>query len=67
MRALNQMRRAAVLIPSNIAEGKGRSTAREFALFLCHAVDHCQNWEHNRQLLNNLATWERLTRRESRT
>jgi four helix bundle protein len=31
------MRRAGVSIPSNIAEGKGRSSDREFVLFLCHA------------------------------
>jgi four helix bundle protein len=33
----NQMRRAAVSVPSNIAEGKGCSTDKDMSLFLCHA------------------------------
>lgn len=33
----DQIRRSAVSVPSNIAEGKGRSSDREFALFLSHA------------------------------
>jgi len=30
----NQLRRASVLIPSNIAEGQGRSTTKDFVHFL---------------------------------
>jgi four helix bundle protein len=33
----NQLRRAAVSVPSNIAEGKGRCTDKEFLLFLHYA------------------------------
>ncbi len=33
----SQLRRAAVSIPSNIAEGKGRTTRKELNAFLCHA------------------------------
>jgi four helix bundle protein len=32
-----QMRRSAVPVPSNIAEGKGRNSQREFSQFLFHA------------------------------
>ncbi|HXE43309.1 MAG TPA: four helix bundle protein, partial [Candidatus Baltobacteraceae bacterium] len=34
---ISQMRRAAVSVPSNIAEGQARHTAGEFVLFISHA------------------------------
>ena len=41
----NQMRRAAVSIASNIAEGYGRSTKGEYLLFLGHAPGSCSELE----------------------
>ena len=44
-----QMRRSAVSIPSNIAEGKGRTTKKELIHFLCHSRG--SNYELQTQIL----------------
>jgi four helix bundle protein len=42
---VSQMRRAAVSIPSNIAEGQARRSSREFAQFLSHALGSLAEFE----------------------
>jgi four helix bundle protein len=41
----NQMRRAAVSVPSNVAEGQGRSSTRDFLHFLAIATGSLQELE----------------------
>ena len=50
----SQLRRAAVSVPSNIAEGCGRSSKREFALFLCHARGSLLEVETQLEIARNL-------------
>ena len=50
----NQMRRAAVSVPSNIAEGFGRDSDRGFAVFLAQARGSLYELETQLELARNL-------------
>jgi four helix bundle protein len=50
----SQMGRAAVSIPSNIAEGKGRTSDRDFVVFLCHASGSLLELETQALIARNL-------------
>ena len=50
----SQMRRAAVSIPSNIAEGKGRDSTKEYFQFLCRARGSLLELETQIEIARNL-------------
>ena len=50
----NQIRRCAVSIPSNIAEGKGRRSKREYYQFLCRARGSLFELETQLEIASNL-------------
>jgi four helix bundle protein len=54
----NQMRRAAVSIPSNIAEGKGMRTDAEFARFLFHARGSLMELQTQIMIARQLKYWK---------
>ena len=54
----NQMRRAAVSIPSNIAEGKGMRTDAEFARFLFHARGSLMELQTQIMIARQLRYWK---------
>jgi|SRR3954464_9013622 four helix bundle protein len=58
----SQMRRAAVSIPSNIAEGKGRRTDKDFCMFLFHARGSLLELETQLLLAGELGYLEILAR-----
>jgi four helix bundle protein len=55
----SQMWRAAVSVPSNIAEGKGHRSDPEFVRFLFHARGLCSNLRRRFQLRDGYNTCQR--------
>ncbi|MEW7289135.1 four helix bundle protein [Aquimarina sp. 2304DJ70-9] len=51
---ISQINRCAVSIPSNIAEGAGRSSKKEFSLFLSYAIASSFELETQLIIANNL-------------
>ena len=56
----DQMRRAAVSIPSNIAEGQARQSSKEFLQFLCIACGSRAELETQLLLAKRLGYFERI-------
>lgn len=57
----NQLRRAAVSVPSNLAEGHGRSSRREFRQFVCQARGSLLEVETQLEIAANLGYLSKQT------
>jgi four helix bundle protein len=57
----SQMRRAAISVPSNIAEGKGRYSPRELVQFLYHARGSLLELETQLEIAHDLGYIEQFT------
>ena len=56
----SQIRRAAISIPSNIAEGRGRGTKKEFTQFLRISYGSCAELETQLEVAKKLSFGEKL-------
>ena len=61
----DQMRRAVVSIPSNIAEGKGRHSVKEYSHFLSIALGSCYELETQLYLCAELGFIDKETTKEA--
>jgi four helix bundle protein len=60
----SQVLRAAVSIPSNVAEGCGRGTDRDFRRFLYHSLGSCNELEYDLFLASDLGMLPEARHRE---
>ncbi len=61
----SQMRRAAISIPSNIAEGRSRNTRRDFVQFLRIALGSAAELQSQLDIAEKLSLVDKLTYNES--
>lgn len=63
----DQVLRAAISIPSNIAEGRGRGSDADSCRFLWHSLGSCNELEYDLLLANDLSVLPRQSTRSCRS